>query len=116
VSPTGAFLLTFGQLGHADGEFGSVTGVAAGRFDRVLVADPDNSRAQMFDGSGRFLLAWGSMGSGDGEFAGVKSFATSADGYIYVVDQGNERVQEFEEHEVAVRATSWSGVKSQFRH
>jgi DNA-binding beta-propeller fold protein YncE len=74
---SGAFVLGWGRRGVGDGEFIVPHGVWVDG-DRVIVADRDNSRLQLFDREGRFLAAW------RGFFRPTSVFG--ADGLLYVTD------------------------------
>jgi DNA-binding beta-propeller fold protein YncE len=58
-SPDGQVLASWGSEGSGDGQFRGVSSVAvdAGS-NKVYVADPINSRIQVFDSSGKFLTKW----------------------------------------------------------
>lgn len=53
-SPTGKYLLEWGKKGNKESEFNIPHGVALDSFDNVYVADRENNRVQVFDGSGMF--------------------------------------------------------------
>lgn len=54
----GAHLATWGQPGSGPGEFTTPHAVAVDGRDRVLVADRENNRIQLFDRAGAFLNEW----------------------------------------------------------
>jgi DNA-binding beta-propeller fold protein YncE len=58
-SPDGQVLASWGSEGSGDGQFRGVSSAAvdSGR-NRVYVADPVNSRIQVFDSNGKFLSKW----------------------------------------------------------
>jgi len=115
-----------GRLENGDGQFDSPIDVAVddgASIDQastiVYVADRDNHRVQVFDGTGAFLAKWGSPGSGKGQFNGAPSGAmaiatlpTNLSGVchllvalptvndapcheVFVADAGNFRIQAF---------------------
>ena len=52
-------LATWGSNGSGDGQFRDPTSVAVDpTTDKVYVADPINSRIQVFDSNGKFLTKW----------------------------------------------------------
>jgi DNA-binding beta-propeller fold protein YncE len=52
-------LTTWGSAGHGDGQFADHTSVAVDpASSKVYVADPINSRIQIFDSDGKFLTKW----------------------------------------------------------
>ncbi len=54
----GALIQSWGEPGHAPGEFFLPHGLAIDPRGRVLVADRENSRMQLFSKDGKFLEAW----------------------------------------------------------
>jgi peptidylglycine monooxygenase len=50
--------LSFGETGTAPGEFMTVHGVWLHRDGRIIVADRENNRLQVFDAAGRLLAVW----------------------------------------------------------
>jgi len=99
-SPAGEFLLAWGQLGAAPGEFNVPHAIAVDSRDRVYVGDRDNGRIQVFDQNGRFVESWTQFGTPSGMYiargdmlwvahaAGVRAGSTR-DGAI-TVDVGYE--------------------------
>jgi DNA-binding beta-propeller fold protein YncE len=58
-SPYGQVLASWGSEGSGDGQFKGVSSVAVDRNNgKVYVADPLNSRIQVFDANGKFLNKW----------------------------------------------------------
>ena len=57
-SPQGELLLSWGEPGVGPGEFNLPHGVWIDRFDRVLVADRENDRVQVFTQDGEYLETW----------------------------------------------------------
>jgi DNA-binding beta-propeller fold protein YncE len=58
-SPNGQVLASWGSEGSGDGQFKGLSSVAADpTTGKVYVADPLNSRIQMFDSDGKFLTKW----------------------------------------------------------
>lgn len=78
-SATGDCLATWGEAGEAAGAF-STPHATWTTTDRVLVADRENNRVQVFDRAGGFLQAW------DGLYHPMAIFA-DAEGFVYVSDQ-----------------------------
>ena len=76
----GRHLMSFGQPGSGPGEFTTPHAVWIDRRDRVLVADRENDRVQLFARDGRFLEQW------RGFYHPMDIFEDAA-GLIYVTDQ-----------------------------
>jgi DNA-binding beta-propeller fold protein YncE len=58
-SPDGQVLASWGSEGSGDGQFRGLTSVAVDpKTNKVYVADPTNSRIQIFDSNGKFLTKW----------------------------------------------------------
>jgi DNA-binding beta-propeller fold protein YncE len=58
-SPDGRVLMAWGSGGNGDGQFGDHTSVAVDPIsNKVYVADPRNSRIEIFDSNGKFLTKW----------------------------------------------------------
>lgn len=57
----GGHLATWGRPGSGPGEFTTPHAVAIDRRDRVLVADRENNRIQLFDRAGVYLDEWGDV-------------------------------------------------------
>jgi peptidylglycine monooxygenase len=55
----GSLLRSWGQPGHGPGDFTTPHAIAIDKLDRVLVADRENNRVQVFDREGNFLAEWG---------------------------------------------------------
>jgi DNA-binding beta-propeller fold protein YncE len=59
LSPDAQVLAVWGSKGKGFGQFDDPTSVAVdATTDRVFVADPRNSRIQVFDSNGKFLTGW----------------------------------------------------------
>jgi sugar lactone lactonase YvrE len=54
----GKFVRTWGKLGDGPGEFNQPHAIVADRAGRLYVADRNNARIQVFDGTGKFLAEW----------------------------------------------------------
>ncbi len=94
--PACTFLLTWGILGGAPGQFDGPAGVAVGASGNVYVTDFYNNRIQKFDANGGFLTTWGTSGSGPAQFTNPYGVGTDASENVYVTDTGNNRVQKFD--------------------
>jgi hypothetical protein len=57
-TPDGTLIASWGRPGSGPGEFRLVHGIAALPDDRVLVADRENDRVQVFTSDGTFLEQW----------------------------------------------------------
>ncbi len=60
-SPEGKHLFSWGESGTDAGQFNLVHSVVLDRGGRVLVADRENHRVQIFDRKGRFLTMWSNI-------------------------------------------------------
>ena len=76
----GRHLMSFGRPGSGPGEFTTPHAVWVDRSDRVLVADRENDRVQLFDRDGRYLEEWG-------DFYHPMDIYEDRAGRIYVSDQ-----------------------------
>ena len=110
-SPQGKFLLQWGSKGSAPGEFNVVHAVAVDQQGQVYVADRDNARIQVFDGSGRFLREWHNEQLGK-----PWGVAVGPDNLIYTVYGGNADASKPDGPEAIVKSdrngkllARWSG-------
>ncbi len=87
---------TFGSKGQDNGEFNSPLGVAVDSKDRIIVADYNNHRIQIFDSDGNFVSSFGSKGSADGKFDSPSGVAVDSKDRIIVADYNNHRIQIFD--------------------
>ncbi|GAB4515950.1 MAG: TIGR03663 family protein [Anaerolineae bacterium] len=103
-----------GVPGDGPGQFRAPRAVAVAPDGRIVVADSDNHRIQVFDADGTFLTQWGSGCNlysdrtgcidpdgdgprelGDGQFQQPWGVAVDAEGNVYVADTWNHRIQKF---------------------
>jgi len=63
---SGKFIMTFGRVGSADGEFKSPHVIVFDSQGRLFVADRSNSRVEIFDQDGKFLASWKQFGRPSG--------------------------------------------------
>jgi len=89
------FLLKFGSMGGANSEFNFPEAVTTDSIHRIIVADSDNHRVQVFDSSGNFIGKFGSFGTSGGQFNTPVGIAVDSSDRIIVSDLGNARVQIF---------------------
>lgn len=95
VAPTTpTFLLAWGTLGSAGGQFNAPGAVTTDALGNVYVVDTGNSRIETFDNQGHYLARWGSLGSAPPLFNRPSGIALDASGYVYVTDTGNNRVKQ----------------------
>ena len=97
LSATGEMIKTFGQRGHADGEFNFPTYLWLDATHRLFVTDSLNFRIQIFDQNGNYLGKFGQHGDGSGNLSRPKGVAVDHDGHIYVVDALFHALQLFDE-------------------
>jgi DNA-binding beta-propeller fold protein YncE len=85
-SAQGAYLLEWGGLGAAPGEFNVPHALAMDSRGRLFVADRDNNRIQIFDQNGRFLEEWTQFGRPSGIFI-------APDDTLYVSDNQSDNAR-----------------------
>jgi sugar lactone lactonase YvrE len=95
LSPSGAFLRTFGSLGSGPGQFDDPEGAATDTTGNIYVAECSNNRIQEVTSGGAFIRAWGAGGLGNGQFSCPESVSVDPQGMVWVPDEGNNRIQEF---------------------
>jgi DNA-binding beta-propeller fold protein YncE len=74
----GTHLFSWGEPGDAPGQFNLPHGVWIDRRGRLLVADRENDRVQVFDQAGRLLTVWPT------ELIGPAFFYVDADDIVYI--------------------------------
>ena len=79
-APDGTPKRTWGRPGTGPGEFTTPHAIWVDDRERVLVADRENDRVQVFDLDGEYLEEWG-------DFYHPMDIFVDADGMIYVTDQ-----------------------------
>jgi DNA-binding beta-propeller fold protein YncE len=79
LSPTGEFVMEWGETGEADGQFQDVHAMAMDSSGRIWVGDRANSRIQLFDQDGNHLETITHMGRPSGIYI-------TADDVVYVTD------------------------------
>ena len=57
-TPTGELLMSWGEPGDGPGQFNLPHGIFVDKNDRVLVADRENDRIQIFSTEGEFITQW----------------------------------------------------------
>ena len=92
----GAFLMTWGSLGSAEGQFNAPWGITLDQQGQVYVADHKNHRVQKFTPDGEFISQFGSYGTGKRQLNRPSDVAVDPDGDVYVCDWANHRVQIFD--------------------
>ena len=90
------FQFKFGSKGSGDGKFTQPHGVAVDSLGRIIVADSDNHRIQVFDSVGVFLFDFGSHGSTDGQLRSPRGVAVNSSDSVIVADTWNSRIQGFD--------------------
>src|SRR5262245_54504706 len=89
-----AFILKWGTLGNADGQFEAPRGVAVDSAGNVYVADSSAAnpgQVQKFDANGAFMMRFGITGSVPGGFVTAFRITVDSAGNIYVTDGFEER-------------------------
>jgi tripartite motif-containing protein 71 len=111
LSPGGAFLGEFGQLGSGEGRLHTPTGVAVDAAGRVYVVDSFNNRIVAFSEAGQYLAKWGLRGTHLGYLSQPTGDAVGCEGSVYVADTNNNRVVRFDPASPAgvgcVAASAW---------
>lgn len=79
-APTGELRRTWGRPGDGPGEFSTPHAIWVDRSGRVLVADRENNRVQIFDREGEYLDEWG-------DFYHPMDIYEDDRGMVYVTDQ-----------------------------
>ena len=82
-SPQGELLLSWGEPGVGPGEFNLPHGVWIDRFDRVLVADRENDRVQVFTQDGEYIETWPT------ELIGPALFFVDDDDAVYIPEHNS---------------------------
>ena len=59
----GTYHYKFGEGGKGNGQFDRPSGVTVDRSNRVIIADKDNHRVQIFTVEGKWLITFGEKGS-----------------------------------------------------
>ena len=101
-SADGAYLGKWGSVGSGNGQFGNASiynnGSAHLSFDArgyLYVADPNNSRIQIFDAAGGYVGRIGaSYGTGNGLFAFANGAAPAPGWQVYVADETDDLIQQ----------------------
>jgi len=77
-TPQGQHIMSWGEPGTGPGEFNLPHGIWIDRQDRVLVADRENDRVQVFNQSGEHLSTWPT------KLIGPALFCVDADDVVYI--------------------------------
>ena len=91
------FHSSFGSKGSDAGQFSCPEGISVDTTGRILVADHDNNRIQVFDASGRYLSSITHTTPGQ-RLQRPVSVAVGPDDCVYVVEKGCPRVSVFDEN------------------
>ena len=90
-----ALYKTFGGKGTGKSQFNYPWGITCDTSGRVLVADSENDRVQVFTPEGRFVRQFGKRGEKPGELKWPIGIATDSGSLVYVSEGGNHRVSIF---------------------
>jgi DNA-binding beta-propeller fold protein YncE len=85
-SPQAEYMFSWGEPGAAPGQFNLPHGVWVDRRGRLLVADRENDRVQVFDQDGHLLEIWPT------ELIGPAFFYVDADDIVYVAEHNGGMV------------------------
>jgi len=85
-SPDAKHLFSWGEPGTAPGQFNLPHGVWIDRRGRVLVADRENDRVQIFDQNGKLLSVWAT------ELIGPAFFYVDNDDVVYIPEHNGGRI------------------------
>ena len=85
-SPDAKHLFSWGEPGKAPGQFNLPHGVWIDRRGRVLVADRENDRVQIFDQNGKLLSVWAT------ELIGPAFFYVDNDDVVYIPEHNGGRI------------------------
>jgi len=85
-SPDAKYQFSWGEPGTAPGQFNLPHGVWIDRRGRVLVADRENDRVQVFDQNGRLLSVWST------ELIGPAFFYVDDDDIVYIPEHNGGRI------------------------
>lgn len=95
LSPSGAWLGTFGEAGDAGGAFARPKGIAVGGDGRIYVSDAQRDAVLVFHADGSFDYAIGATGTAPGLFTHPAGLAVAGH-RLFVADSQNHRIQVFE--------------------
>lgn len=79
-SADGEFQRSWGRPGKGPGEFSTPHGIWADDLGRVLVADRENDRIQLFTSDGEYMEEWGN-------FSRPMDIYVNREGLVYITDQ-----------------------------
>ena len=82
-SPQGEHMFSWGERGTGPGEFNLPHGLWIDRRGRLLVADRENNRVQVFDQEGKLLDIWKT------ELIGPAFFYVDKDDFVYIPEHNN---------------------------
>jgi sugar lactone lactonase YvrE len=85
-SPEGKLLLSWGEPGKGPGQFNLPHGIWIDRNGRLLVADRENDRVQVFDQQGRLLEIWPT------ELIGPAILYVDREDSVYIVEHNSGMV------------------------
>lgn len=89
--------LEWGELGTANGQLNTPSGIDIGPSGDIFVCESGNSRVSRFTATGQFIAKFGDWGTGPGQFMRPNHIAFGPSGHLYVTDMENHRIQKFTE-------------------
>lgn len=97
----GTYQFQWGSPGSGNGQFGntSIYNNGPGHISQdsrgyLYIADPNNSRIEIFDESGLFIGKWGAYGTGSGGYYFPNGASPAPGWQIYIADEGNSLIQQ----------------------
>lgn len=85
----------FGSRGDEEGQFSSISGIAADREGKIYVTDRVGMPVQVFDRYGNYIRGWGSHDMGPENFSLPESVAVDSQGRVIVVDALRQEIKFF---------------------
>ena len=101
----GEYIDGFGGSGSTDGAFALPVGVTLDSAGKIYVADKNNNRIQIFNGTTyEYIRQFGSTGSNNKQFDSPTDITVGTDGRVYITDTSNNRIQMFNSQDKYITA------------